>query len=69
MYSDVFTELRPQLVTAESFNSVLEISIVQDKCSIINVCCFEGIACDMQKLKYILQTTTHQSMHLVEGQS
>ena len=36
-----FRELRPLLVTAESFNDVIE--IVQDKCTIINICCLEGI--------------------------
>ena len=36
-----FRELRPLLATAESFNNVME--IVQDKCTIINVCCLEGV--------------------------
>ena len=36
-----FRELRPQLAIAESFNDVME--IVQDKCTIINICCLEGI--------------------------
>ena len=36
-----FRELRPLLATAESFNDVME--IVLDKCTIINVCCLEGI--------------------------
>ena len=36
-----FRELRPLLVTAESFNDVIE--IVQDKCTIINICCLEDI--------------------------
>ena len=36
-----FRELRPLLTIAESFNDVME--IVQDKCTIINICCLEGI--------------------------
>ena len=36
-----FRELRPLLAIAESFNDVME--IVQDKCTIINICCLEGI--------------------------
>ena len=36
-----FRELRPLLKIAESFNNVME--IVQDKCTIINICCLEGI--------------------------
>ena len=36
-----FRELRPRLTIAESFNDVME--IVQDKCTIINICCLEGI--------------------------
>ena len=36
-----FRDLRPQLVTAESFDDVMD--LVQDKCTIINVCCLEAI--------------------------
>ena len=36
-----FQDLRPQLTTAESFDDVME--LVQDKCTIINVCCLEAI--------------------------
>ena len=36
-----FRELRPQLATAESFDDVMD--LVQDKCTIINVCCLEAI--------------------------
>ena len=36
-----FRDLRPQLATAESFNDVMD--LVQDKCTIINVCCLEAI--------------------------
>ena len=36
-----FRELRPQLATAESFDDVMD--LVQDKCTIINVCCLEEI--------------------------
>ena len=36
-----FRELRPQLSTAESFDDVMD--LVQDKCTIINIGCLEGI--------------------------
>ena len=36
-----FRELKPQLATAESFDDVME--IVEDKCTIINVCCLDVI--------------------------
>ena len=36
-----FRELRPQLSTTESFDDVMD--LVQDKCTIINVCCLEEI--------------------------
>ena len=36
-----FRDLRPQLATAKSFNDVMD--LVQDKCTIINVCCLEAI--------------------------
>ena len=36
-----FRELRPQLATADSFDDVMD--LVQDKCTIINICCLEGI--------------------------
>ena len=36
-----FRELKPELATAESFDDVME--LVQDKCTIINVCCLEAI--------------------------
>ena len=36
-----FQNLRPQLTTATSFDDVIE--FVQDKCTIINVCCLEAI--------------------------
>ena len=36
-----FRELRPLLAIAQSFNDVME--IVQDKCTIINICCLEEI--------------------------
>ena len=36
-----FRELRPLLTIAQSFNDVME--IVQDKCTIINICCLEEI--------------------------
>ena len=36
-----FRELRPELAIAESFDDVME--LVQDKCTIINVCCLEAI--------------------------
>ena len=36
-----FQDLRPQLTTATSFDNVME--FVQDKCTIINVCCLEAI--------------------------
>ena len=36
-----FRELRPQLATAESLDDVMD--LVQDKCTIINICCLEGI--------------------------
>ena len=36
-----FRDLRPQLATAESINDVMD--LVQDKCTIINVCCLEAI--------------------------
>ena len=36
-----FRELKPQLPSAESFDDVME--LVEDKCTIINVCCLEAI--------------------------
>ena len=36
-----FRELRPQLATAESLDDVMD--LVQDKCTIINICCLEEI--------------------------
>ena len=36
-----FQDMRPQLTNGESFDDVME--IVQDKCTIINVCCLEAI--------------------------
>ena len=36
-----FPDLRPQLSTAESFDDVMD--LVQDKCTIINICCLEFI--------------------------
>ena len=36
-----FQELAPQLNTAKSFNDVID--IVQDTCTIINICCLEAI--------------------------
>ena len=36
-----FQELAPQLSTAKSFNDVID--IVQDSCTIINICCLEAI--------------------------
>ena len=36
-----FRELKPQLAIAESFDNVME--LVEDKCTIINVCCVEAI--------------------------
>ena len=36
-----FEELKPQLPLAESFDDVID--LVQDKCTIINVCCLEAI--------------------------
>ena len=36
-----FRELKPQLSLAESFDDVME--LVEDKCTIINVCCLEAI--------------------------
>ena len=36
-----FRELRPQLTTAESLDDVMD--LVQDKCTIINICCLEEI--------------------------
>ena len=36
-----FRDLRPQLATAESLDDVID--LVQDKCTIINVCCLEEI--------------------------
>ena len=36
-----FPDLRPQLSTAESFDDVMD--LVQDKCTIINVCCLEFV--------------------------
>ena len=36
-----FRKLRPQLATVESFDDVMD--LVQDKCTIINVCCLEAI--------------------------
>ena len=36
-----FQELKPQLSSAESFDDVME--LVEDKCTIINICCLESI--------------------------
>ena len=36
-----FRELKPELAIAESFDDVME--LVQDKCTIINICCLEAI--------------------------
>ena len=36
-----FRELKPQLSLAESFDDVME--LVEDKCTIINICCLEAI--------------------------
>ena len=36
-----FPDLRPQLSTAESFDDVMD--LVQDKCTIVNICCLEFI--------------------------
>ena len=36
-----FRELKPQLSLAESFDDVME--LIEDKCSIINICCLEAI--------------------------
>ena len=36
-----FRELRPQLSLSKSFDDVME--IVEDKCTIINICCLEAI--------------------------
>ena len=36
-----FRELKPQLAIAQSFDDVIE--LVEDKCTIINVCCLEAI--------------------------
>ena len=36
-----FRELKPQLLSAESFDDVME--LVEDKCTIINICCLEAI--------------------------
>ena len=36
-----FRELKPQLAIAESFDDVME--LIEDKCSIINICCLEAI--------------------------
>ena len=36
-----FRELKPQLPSAESFDDVME--LVEDKCTIINICCLEAI--------------------------
>ena len=36
-----FRELKPQLSSAESFDDVIE--LVEDKCTIINICCLEAI--------------------------
>ena len=36
-----FRELKPQLALAESFDNVME--LVEDKCTIINICCVEAI--------------------------
>ena len=36
-----FRELKPQLLLAKSFDDVME--LVEDKCTIINVCCLEAI--------------------------
>lgn len=36
-----FQELQPQLAKAESFDDVMD--IIQDKCTVINVCCLDAI--------------------------
>ena len=36
-----FQELQPQLAKAESFDDVMD--LIQDKCTIVNVCCLEAI--------------------------
>ena len=36
-----FRELKPQLTVAESFDDVMD--LVEEKCTIINVACLEGI--------------------------
>ena len=36
-----FQELRPQLSIAKSFDDVMD--LVQDKCTIINICCLEAV--------------------------
>ena len=36
-----FRELKPQLSSAESFDDVME--LVEEKCTIINICCLEAI--------------------------
>ena len=36
-----FRELKPQLSSAKSFDDVME--LVEDKCTIINICCLEAI--------------------------
>ena len=36
-----FRELKPQLSSVESFDDVME--LVEDKCTIINICCLEAI--------------------------
>ena len=37
----MFPRAKPQLPSAESFNDVME--LVEDKCTIINICCLEAI--------------------------
>ena len=41
LFRRCFRELRPQLSSAESFDDVME--VVEDKCTIINICCLEAI--------------------------
>ena len=38
-----FRELRPQLAVTESLDDVID--LIEDKCTIINLCCLEGIYC------------------------
>ena len=36
-----FQELKPQLANAESFDDVMD--LIQDKCTLVNVCCLEAV--------------------------